>query len=327
MVAYINTVLPSSTTIDIPSQAQLRRMSTILRPSEIVELQLFHPPPIKYPSSDEIYTKIQQAKGELRDRIWRMAMKNRFRTSPPATSTNPKFHKFLRLQIEIREQIWTDVRDGAGLRLYKWPPTQSNRVRKPPSILSVCSHSRRIGKEALVYCDGTWVNVDTTLFYVKLDYIFSVDWKLRVDYIQELWVVFAVRFWRAWNELQKENAYFYGTKPGHRLKRFAVSWIDWQWEIHLSHPTGRPFFPKTFEEVLKSYFPGLKELILILEERIVDQCGALYKDERSLTEDDLLDPTLAERVSFPTDMENSIPKKLKLNPKAFGIFKKLLQVS
>lgn len=321
--------------IYIPSQAQLRYMSTILTPSQLYKLKLFQPTPSTHstslesaspsscPSPDEIFTAFRQAEGDTRDKIWTLAIEDKYQLPTSEICTSSTFHQFQSLPFELRDKIWKHALESDRLLeiAYSensgWSVTKSSQVRRAPAMMYACRESHTVTKIVMFYCFGTWINSRTdTVWISSPPKIFSM---IHVDYFLEdlhralhKRETYRRRYWHMEKNIEKN--YWFG--------RLAVSWKLWKYVLKYesNHPV---LFGGEFGD-LRRWFPRVTELVLIRREKVKSPTGFLYSDRRVLTENDLLDESLAEKFEFPKDVEEKVLKYLEFDQGQFTVSKRML---
>jgi hypothetical protein len=302
--------------IKIPTQEQLRDLASTLNRSNLLDLGLISDEDeLLRPA--ELFTKLKHiTAGETREKIWSLATGVKKRDSDEEIA---EFTIFNQLPFDLRDEIWKIAARTNNLIELTW---QNLNARwwctpfcrfSPPAVFSVCRESREstriIREKEFVNAFGTVVNVHNDLLFLH-----SVDEELNRRFMNFCMDLYESR--GNDGEMMK------------KLPRLAISWM--MWEDMLNDDDDNDDLSVHGEHgLLRENLKGLKELVLVHVMIGADQNERLYRDERVLVEEELLDVMPKNFSGFALDPEavlKEVRDNLKYTPEECRVvFKTLLR--
>ncbi|KAF8866029.1 hypothetical protein BDZ45DRAFT_735979 [Acephala macrosclerotiorum] len=256
--------------------------------TQIIDLKLFETPPPESPSPAEILTKIQQARGEAREQIWSLTMK--FAAAASADVEAVTFTTFNDLTPELRRNIWKQALESSLLVEIKW----SGRARR-------INDSSQSGALSVNGCQLRGSFDKLTKLCSQLDR-------------------------PVWGSNKEDATTFPPRNDGlHQIERLVIGWPMLESLLGGNPNHSEGVIEASSQGVLTVKLSYLKQLILVSQERLIDGTGRYYKDERTLTQGELLDTSLAEQEHFPDAVEEWVLDHEKVTEVELKVLTKFLR--
>ncbi|KAE8451818.1 hypothetical protein EG329_002658 [Mollisiaceae sp. DMI_Dod_QoI] len=340
LMRHFTNLREDASSIRVPTQAQLRSLAHALDTSNLMDFE-FISEESESLSPAEILSKLQNATGEMRDLIWAFAMQ--FETNIDddyqdengdddfISSASPKetvivtFTLFNELPYELRDKIWKHASESNRLveifwqiEHHRWWASKSSRF-PAPGVFAACRESRdstrALRERRFMKVFGTWTNLYSDLLWINTFHAI----------LSRRFMNFCMDLYEVWdNPNGDEDRDDLDGQALTKLPRLAVSWEMWEGMLERVI-MGDDLSVGGEGGLLRKNFKGLKELVLVQIEEVMDQGGKLYRDERVLVEDELLDATPSESLPNPGSALERTCENLKFAPGECEVRLKRLQ--